>query len=107
MSEEKKYVIIPISEVENIDFNLVEQTSAETLRISEDGEYTFVKFTGDTTPSFLDGYTQYNHSEVLSILNDTSGIWYIDEEESLTWRENAKVFIDTIKWSNFNPFNWF
>ena len=107
MVEERKYVIIPISEVENIDFDLVEQTSSKTLRISEDGEYTLVKFRGDATPSFLDGYAQYNHDEILSILNDTSGIWYIDDEESLTWRETAKLFIDTVKWSNFNPFNWF
>ena len=104
--ENTKYVIIPLSKVEDIDFDQVMETSARTLRLSEDGEYTFVKFEGDT-PSFLDGYTQYSHSEILEVLNNTNGIWYIDDEEALTWRDTASDFIDTIAWSKFNPFNWF
>ena len=104
--ENTKYVIIPLSKVEDVDFDQVMQTSVRTLRLSEDGEYTFVKFEGDT-PSFLDGYTQYTHSEILEVLNDTDGIWYIDSEEAITWRETAGDFINTITWSKFNPFNWF
>jgi len=104
--ENTKYVIIPLSKVEDVDFDQVMQTSVRTLRLSEDGEYTFVKFEGDT-PSFLDGYTQYTHSEILEVLNDADGIWYIDNEEAVTWRETVTDFIDTIKWSKANPFNWF
>ena len=59
--EDRKYVIIETSEVENIDFNQVLEDSPKTLRLSEDGEYTFVKFKGDT-PNFLDGKTQYTHA---------------------------------------------
>jgi len=70
-----KYVIIATNEVENVDFAQVMQDSVRTLRISEDGEYTFVKFIGDT-PSFLDGFTQYNHTEILAVLNDVNGIWH-------------------------------
>ena len=44
------------------------ETSAETLRYSVDETKTLVKFRGDT-PSFLDGKTQYTHSEILNILN--------------------------------------
>ena len=63
----KTYIIIDASEVANVDFSQVQETSADTLRYSLDGTKTFVKFEGDT-PSFLEGKTQYNHSEILSIL---------------------------------------
>jgi len=103
--DDRKYVIIPTTEVENIDFNQVIQTSADSLRLSEDGDYTFVKFTGDT-PSFLEGKTQYTHSEFINILNDTNGIWYIDDIEILTWTDEVKKYINHINWDSFNPFNW-
>jgi hypothetical protein len=103
----RKYVIIPLSEVENIDFDQVLEGSSKSLRISEDGEYTFVKFEGNTTPSFLDGFTQYTHAEILTILNNTSGIWYIDEEEAKIWTQTVKDAISGISWNTFNPFNWF
>jgi len=63
----RNYVIIDASEVSSVDFNQVLETSAETLRFSVDGSKTFVKFEGDT-PSFLEGKTQYSHSEMLEIL---------------------------------------
>ena len=63
----KKYVIIGTSDVSSIDFDQVFETSASTLRHSVDGSQTFVKFEG-ATPSFLDGKTQYTHSEILTIL---------------------------------------
>ena len=63
----RKYVIIDSSEVSSINFDEVLETSSETLRYSIDGSKTFVKFDGDT-PSFLDGKTQYTHSEMLTIL---------------------------------------
>ena len=99
--ENRKYIIIPTNEVENIDFSKVLQDSVRTLRISEDGEYTFVKFTGDT-PSFLEGKTVYNYNEIMVILNDTNGIWYLDEDEEDTWRDDARDVLGKL-----NPFNWF
>jgi len=66
--ENRKYVIIESSEVSSINFSEVMETSANTLRYSVDETKTLVKFTGDT-PSFLDGKTQYAHSEILNILN--------------------------------------
>lgn len=63
----KTYVIIDASEVANVDFGLVSETSADTLRYSLDGTKTFVKFEGDT-PSFLESKTQHTHSEILDIL---------------------------------------
>ena len=64
-----KYVIINSDEVNSVDFSLVQETSAETLRFSVDGTKTFVKFNTDTVPSFLEGKTQYNHTEILPILS--------------------------------------
>jgi hypothetical protein len=75
----RKFVIISSDEVSSVDFSLVLETSADTLRYNNDNTKTFVKFDQDTTPSFLDGKTQYTHSEILSILNDTSGEWYSEE----------------------------
>jgi hypothetical protein len=64
----KTYIIIDASEVANVDFSQVQETSADTLRYSLDGTKTFVKFEGDT-PSFLIGEPQYDHAEILSILS--------------------------------------
>lgn len=65
----RKYVIIDSDEVDSVDFSQVCETSADTLRYNVDpaGTKTFVKFKG-ATPDFLDGKTQYTHSEILTIL---------------------------------------
>lgn len=63
----RKYVIIDSDEVASVDFSQVFETSAQTLRFSLNGEQTFVKFEG-SVPDFLDGKTQYTHSEILAIL---------------------------------------
>ena len=65
---DRKYVIIDDSEVVNIDFNEVLETSADTLRYSVDGSQTFVKFVG-STPSFLAGKDQLTHAEILETLS--------------------------------------
>lgn len=104
--QNRKYVIIPLAEVEDVDFSQVMEDSSETLRLSQEGNYTFVKFEGDI-PSFLEGKTRYTHTEILAILNDVNGIWYIDSEEAKTWTQTVKDTISNISWSTFNPFNWF
>ena len=65
----KKYVILDASDVSSINFDQVFETSADTLRYNIDpaGTKTFVKFEG-TTPDFLEGKTQYDHSEMRTIL---------------------------------------
>jgi len=73
------YVIINSSDISSIDFNQIEQTSNGTLRYNINGTKALVKFTG-STPSFLNGKTQYTHSEILSILRDKAGEWYFAEE---------------------------
>ena len=96
-----KYVIIGTDEVENVDFSQVMQDSVQTLRISEDGNFTFVKFKGET-PSFLEGKTQYTHTEIMAILEDQNGIWFVTEAEENTWQDEARIVL-----SKLNPFNWF
>lgn len=64
----RKYVIISADEVDTVNFAQVCESSADTIRYSVDGTKTFVKFDSDTTPSFLDGKTQYTHSDIIAIL---------------------------------------
>jgi hypothetical protein len=73
----RKYVIINADEVSSVDFSQVDETSENTLRYSLDNSQTFVKFDTDTTPSFLEGKTQYTHSEILAIL--ATDEWTPDE----------------------------
>jgi len=63
----KTYCIINSSEVVNVDFDQVFETSADTLRYSVDGSQALLKYEG-TQPSFLEGKTIYSHSEILAIL---------------------------------------
>ena len=73
----RKYVIINTDEVDSVDFSQVDETSENTVRYNVAGTKTFVKFDSDTTPSFLDGKTQYTHSEILTIL--ATDAWTSDE----------------------------
>ena len=76
----RKYVIINADEVSSVNFDQVDETSESTIRFSLDGSKTFVKFDSDTTPSFLEGKTQYSHSEILAIL--ATDEWTPDEPPS-------------------------
>ena len=77
MFENRKYTIISKDDVSSIDFSEVLETSADTLRYSNNGNKTFVKYDG-SQPSFLSGKTEYSHSEILAILNNESGEWWKD-----------------------------
>jgi hypothetical protein len=64
-------MIFSVTEIEKIDFTQVEETSAETLRLSVDKTKTFVKWDPDA-PAFLDDLTTkegpYTYDEILAIL---------------------------------------
>ena len=75
MSFERKYVILGINELDNLDFSKVMEDSAETIRKNLAGTQFFVKFTG-TIPEQLEGKDTYNHTDIMSILNDPSGGWF-------------------------------
>ncbi len=65
-------MIFNVSELGNINFNQVLETSSETVRKSVDGTKTFVKWEGDI-PSSVDTllYKEgpYTHDEMLEILS--------------------------------------
>ena len=71
------YVIYDMANISKVDFSEVHQTSEATLRLSIDKKETVLKFEGDT-PSFLVGLQQYNHSEILAIMNTLK--WTNNEE---------------------------
>lgn len=93
----RRWLVIPATEVENVDFNQVLESGADGLRYSVDGTQTFVKYEvlvveEDVTESFVDaetgeettittpagvygrpsiyteGMTEYNHDEILELL---------------------------------------
>lgn len=67
----RQCMILPITEINKIDFTLIEETSAETLGLSVDGTKTFVKWDGDQ-PAFLNDVASkegpYDYDEILAIL---------------------------------------
>jgi len=93
----RRWLVIPATEVENVDFNQVLESSADSLRYSIDGSETFVKYEVTVVeetytqtsinpetqeevtttveagvygrPSiYSEAYTEYNHEEILALL---------------------------------------
>jgi hypothetical protein len=71
------YVIINTSDLSSVNYDQVKEDSESTLRYSLDGTKAVVKFNGDT-PSFLIGEPQYDHSEILAIMQ--SAEWSSSDE---------------------------
>jgi len=72
----RTYVIADTSEVSGFDFSQLIDIDESYSRKSLDGSKILARFEGDT-PSFLEGKTQYNHSEILAIL--ATDEWTSDE----------------------------
>ncbi len=70
--EERNFMIINSSEIGLIDFSQILETSPETLRLSINGEKTFVKWEGSQVPTSVENLTTkegpYNYQEIISIL---------------------------------------
>lgn len=68
---ERKYLIIPTSELPKVDFSKVCESTAETVRKSVDETKTFIKWDGDE-PSFVSNLIgtegPYTKEEILTIL---------------------------------------
>ena len=75
------YVIIEASEVGSVDFSQVREDSADTQKYDLDNSKALVKFEGDTL-SFLEGKTQYTHSEIRAILTDEAQGWHIVDQQA-------------------------
>lgn len=70
--ENREFMIFNVSELPNIDFTQVLETSADTVRKSVDGTKTFVKWDGVEIPSSVAALTTkegpYTYDEILVIL---------------------------------------
>lgn len=65
------YMIFNVSELEQIDFTQVKETSIDTVRKSLDGTKTFVKWEGEIPQCVVDLTTKegpYTYEEILAIL---------------------------------------
>lgn len=70
--ENRKYVIIPSTEVNNINFAEVLETAPGTCRFSVDGTKTFVKYEGnqpESVATIISKSQEYTHEEILAILS--------------------------------------
>lgn len=69
MYDNRRYLFIPASIVEQINFEQVMETSAETLRYSVDGTETFVKYDLPNRPDvYNEAYSELTHEEVIEVL---------------------------------------
>jgi hypothetical protein len=72
MYENRNYLIFPVTELNKVDFNLVLETSVDTIRKSVDEIKTFVKWEGET-PAFVSTMSNtegpYTHAQILAILS--------------------------------------
>jgi hypothetical protein len=70
--ENREFMIFNVSELPQIDFTQVLETSIDTVRKSVDETKTFVKWDGTTIPSSVDSLTTkegpYTYEEMLTIL---------------------------------------
>tara|TARA_Y100000004_G_scaffold173316_1_gene211050 strand:- start:3385 stop:3603 length:219 start_codon:yes stop_codon:yes gene_type:complete len=67
-----KYVIYNMEDVNNINFNEVVESNINTLRISNDGTKTVLKYVGDK-PEFLNSYEVYTLTEITQLLTPENG----------------------------------
>ena len=109
MFENRRWLVIPTSLTESINFNQVHQSSIDKLRVSVDGTLTFVKYEINTVTSSFDttytdietneevtftteagvygrpgvyssDYNEYNHTEILNVLTGSNWVTEIEGE---------------------------
>ena len=84
MYENRSFAIFSTTEIDQVDFSLVCETSADTLRKSVDETKTFVKWDGGVAPDFVSELTTlegpYTYTEILEILSGEEWTAPIDEE---------------------------
>ena len=76
-TQNREYMIFNVSEIDNVDFTQVLETSKDTVRKSVDETKTFVKWEGNIIPTTVSSLTTkvgpYTHSEILAIL--ATDVW--------------------------------
>ena len=82
MYQNRQYVIFSTTELDQVDFSQVLETSKDTVRKSVDETLTFVKYEDDMPPTVEALTTKqgpYTHEEILAILATEE--WTPDEPE--------------------------
>ena len=77
MYDDRKWVIVNVSDITEEMIASAIQTSTSSLRKSLDGSKAILKWEGDT-PSCFDGMTTYSHSEIKTELAKSD--WTSDGE---------------------------
>lgn len=75
--EQRQFMIFNVSELSQINFDQVLETSSETVRISVDGTKTFVKWEGETPECVVNLETKegpYSYVEIIDILSTSDWI---------------------------------
>lgn len=70
--QNREFMIFNVTELDQIDFTKVLETSIDTVRKSVDGTKTFVKWNGEIPDCVLDLLTKegpYSYEEILEIMN--------------------------------------
>lgn len=83
MFENRKYVIIPATEINNVDFTQVLETAPDTCRYSVDGTKTFVKYEGEqpfSISKIVNKSQEYTHEEILEILSSLEWASMLSEQ---------------------------
>lgn len=69
---DRKFMILSVTELPNVNFSQILETSADSVRKSADGTKTVVKWDGDLVPSSIESLTSkegpYTYSEAYDIL---------------------------------------
>jgi hypothetical protein len=69
----RQFMVFDVSELANIDFTQILETSIDTVRKSVDEAKTFVKWDGEITPSCVENLLTkegpYTYDEMINILN--------------------------------------
>jgi hypothetical protein len=84
MYENRQFAIFSVTELNQIDFTEVLETSAETVRKSTDGTLTFVKWeNGEAVPPSVQALTTiqgyYTYEEMLEILSGEEWVSIMEE----------------------------
>ena len=84
MYENRQFAIFSTTELNQIDFTEVLETSAETCRLSTDGTLTFVKWeNGEAVPPSVQALTTiqgyYTYEEMLDILSGEEWVGLMEE----------------------------
>lgn len=77
-SENRKFLIFNVSELDLVDFSQILETSSSTVRKSVDGTKTFIKWNNENEPSFIKEISSkegpFEYEEMLNILSSPEWI---------------------------------